>query len=131
MAAEGRSRAAGPARQALCACPRAAPAMCPLSCALPFKLAEPILLERHYGMRLLKVMSVKKYGSSLPHMRFHDLRHYFASVCLKLKKYAMDLMSHFTPGMLKRYHHILENERKATQGTVINYWNSSRTGADN
>ena len=86
---------------------------------------EPQILQRFDHI-------LKRAG--LPHMRFHDLRHYFASVCLKLnmpERYAMDLMGHATPGMLKKYQHILENERKATQSAVINYWNSNRTGADN
>ena len=86
---------------------------------------EPQILQRFDHI-------LKRAG--LPHMRFHDLRHYFASVCLKLnmpERYAMDLMGHATPGMLKKYQHILENERKTTQNAVINYWNNSRAVADN
>ena len=85
---------------------------------------EPQILQRFYHI-------LKRAG--LPHMRFHDLRHYFASVCLKLnipERYAMDLMGHSTPGMLKRYQHILENERKATQNAVTNYWNNNRVSSD-
>ena len=38
----------------------------------------------------------------------------------------MDLMGHATPGMLKRYQHILENERKATQEAINAYWNGHK-----
>lgn len=61
----------------------------------------------------------KEWGSlvkacGIPHCRFHDLRHYNASVMLSLgipDKYAMERMGHATPGMLKRvYQHIMDDK---------------------
>lgn len=54
-------------------------------------------------------------ANGIPHIRFHDLRHYFASVCLLLnmpERYAMEFMGHSTPGMLKKYQHIMDEEKK-------------------
>lgn len=92
--------------------------------AYMIELTEPQILHRFY--RILK-------RAGLPHMRFNDLRHYFASICLKLnmpERYAMDLMGHSTPGMLRNYQHILGNELKVTQSSVTNYWNNNRLDSD-
>lgn len=63
---------------------------------------------KHRLERLLK-------REGIPPIRFHDLRHYFASVCLMLnmpERYAMEFMGHSTPGMLKKYQHIMDEEKK-------------------
>ena len=51
---------------------------------------------------------------NMRHIRFHDLRHYYASVMLSMGMpggYAMDFMGHSSPGMLKKYQHIMDKER--------------------
>lgn len=56
-------------------------------------------------------------------IRFHDLRHYYASVMLSLgipDKYAMERMGHSTPNMLKTvYQHLME-EKKNEVSDVVN-----------
>ncbi len=74
---------------------------------------------KHRFERLLKKEGIGK-------MRFHDLRHYFASVCLKLnmpERYAMEFMGHSTPGMLKKYQHIMDEEKKRLGDQLTNYFN--------
>lgn len=56
----------------------------------------------------------KKCGIKI---RFHDLRHYYASLMLSLgvpDKYAMQRMGHSTPNMLKNvYQHIMDDKNQA------------------
>lgn len=58
--------------------------------------------------------------------RFHDLRHYNASIMLALgipDKYAMERMGHATPGMLKTvYQHIIDEKRTEMNSTVDQYF---------
>ena len=58
--------------------------------------------------------------------RFHDLRHYNASVMLALgvpDKYAMARMGHSTPGMLKRvYQHIFEDKAAAVDQQMTDFF---------
>ena len=57
--------------------------------------------------------------------RFHDLRHYNASVMLALgvpDKYAMQRMGHSTPNMLKTvYQHIMEKAQNEQDKKVNDY----------
>ena len=65
-------------------------------------------------------------ANDIPHIRFHDLRHYFASVCLLLnmpERYAMEFMGHSTPGMLKKYQHIMDEEKKRLGSQLSNFFN--------
>lgn len=66
---------------------------------------------------LFKRFSVKLAELNIPHFRFHDLRHYNASVLLAMgvpDKYAQERLGHATSVMLKTvYQHILsEKERQ-------------------
>ena len=60
--------------------------------------------------------------------RFHDLRHYYASVLVALNIpdiYAMEMMGHSTPGMLKKvYQHIMEFKMKESTKKVNSYFTS-------
>lgn len=66
---------------------------------------------------------IKKSG--IPHCRFHDLRHYNASVMLSLgipDKYAMQRMGHATPVMLKRvYQHLMDEKEKEVADQMTAY----------
>lgn len=59
-------------------------------------------------------------------IRFHDLRHYNASVMLYLgvpDKYAMERMGHSTPGMLKNvYQHLMADKRDEMTGKINDYF---------
>lgn len=61
--------------------------------------------------------------------RFHDLRHYYASVMLALgvpDKYAMERMGHATPNMLKSvYQHTMQDAQKEIAKTLDNYFNAA------
>lgn len=60
-----------------------------------------------------------RYGISF---RFHDLRHYYASVMLALgvpDKYAMERMGHATPDMLKRVYQQTMNEKEKQVNSQI------------
>lgn len=65
----------------------------------------------------------KKAG--LPHFRFHDLRHYNASIMLSLgipDKYAMERMGHATNNMLKTvYQHTMSEKRKEVDDTIDHF----------
>lgn len=62
-------------------------------------------------------------------MRFHDLRHYSASVLLMLgvpDKYAMERMGHATNNMLKTvYQHTMESKRNAIDDAVDDYFTAN------
>lgn len=55
-------------------------------------------------------------------LRFHDLRHYYASLLLALgipDKYAMERMGHATPNMLKNvYQHIMKVKQDEINQTI-------------
>lgn len=55
-------------------------------------------------------------------VRFHDLRHYYASLLLALNipdKYAMEMMGHATPHMLKNvYQHTMEDKQKSVSDAI-------------
>lgn len=72
--------------------------------------------------RLLKRLEI-------PHFRFHDLRHYNASVMLALNipdKYAMEIMGHATNNMLKTvYQHTMEDKQREVAQNINMYFNQS------
>lgn len=63
--------------------------------------------------------------SGLPHFRFHDLRHYYASMMLANNvpdKYAMKRMGHATNNMLKSiYQHTFDEKDKEITETINSY----------
>lgn len=93
-------------------------------------------LVREPGERIVKInpdMVTKRFCRLLdnipgfPRFRFHDLRHYYASVLLSLNvpdKYAMELMGHATDGMLKTvYQHTMADKRGEIVQAVSDYFN--------
>lgn len=66
----------------------------------------------------------KRYN--LPHYRFHDLRHYQASVMLALgvpDKYAMERMGHASTNMLKTvYQHTMKSKSEEVADTVNSFF---------
>jgi integrase len=60
-------------------------------------------------------------------VRFHDLRHYYASVMLSLgvpDKYAMQRMGHATPNMLKNvYQHLIDDKNREVTDTINAFFN--------
>ncbi len=68
-----------------------------------------------------------KYHRLFPPCRFHDLRHYYASVMLALgipDKYAMERMGHSTPNMLKAvYQHTMKDKREEVADTINAFFN--------
>lgn len=65
--------------------------------------------------------------TGLPHFRFHDLRHYNASVMLSLNipdKYAMERMGHATNNMLKTvYQHTMQEKEDSVDAALSEYFN--------
>lgn len=63
----------------------------------------------------------------IPHFRFHDLRHYNASIMLAMNipnKYAAARMGHSTEDMLKKvYQHIMEKKKTETDKQMTDYFN--------
>lgn len=61
----------------------------------------------------------KKHGLDI---RFHDLRHYYASLLLALgipDKYAMQRMGHATPNMLKNvYQHLMQDKQQEVTNAI-------------
>ncbi len=59
----------------------------------------------------------------IPHFRFHDLRHYNASLMLSLgipNKYAQERMGHATDNMLKNVYQHLLDEKKLEVNNIMN-----------
>ena len=65
-------------------------------------------------------------SAELPHFRFHDLRHYNASVMLALNipnKYAAERMGHADDTMLKKvYQHLMEDKNKDIDDSIEKYF---------
>ena len=63
--------------------------------------------------------------------RFHDLRHYTASILLSLgvpDKYAMEIMGHATPGMLKNvYQHTFTEKRSSIDQQITAHFTKCAT----
>ena len=70
-------------------------------------------IDRH---AMFKRLSRACEHLELPHYRFHDLRHYYASMMLSIgipDKYAMEQMGHSSTHMLKQvYQHTMDDTRK-------------------
>lgn len=68
----------------------------------------------------------------MPDLRFHDLRHYFASLMLALNvpdAYAMRRMGHATNNMLKNvYQHIMDEKDREVTDTINNYFDNFNDG---
>lgn len=68
--------------------------------------------------RFVRVLS----DAELPHFRFHDLRHYYASMMLSINvpdKYAMRRMGHATNDTLKNiYQHLVTDKEKAVTDSI-------------
>ncbi len=91
---------------------------------LPPEIEELLEQAPHQGDFITDMSARKIYGhfskickdAGLPHFRFHDLRHYNASLMLSLgvpDKYAMERMGHATDHMLKTvYQHTMSEKRK-------------------
>lgn len=66
--------------------------------------------------------------TGLPHFRFHDLRHYNASIMLSLNipdKYAMERMGHATNNMLKTvYQHTMQEKEDSVDAALSEYFNA-------
>lgn len=80
-----------------------------------FHLTPPAITMRFY--RASKAIGFK--------CRFHDLRHYNASIMLALgvpDKYAMQRLGHATPNMLKSvYQHLIDEKEKSVSDDVNNF----------
>lgn len=68
------------------------------------------------------------------HCRFHDLRHYNASIMLALNildKYAMERMGYSTPATLKKvYQHTMRDKQQEVADTVNQKMNALFAGGD-
>ena len=68
---------------------------------------------------------------SLPHYRFHDLRHYLVSVMLSLnipKNYIADFVGHSDETMIDRvYGHIMEAKKTTFEDMLQNYFENNMT----
>jgi len=66
---------------------------------------------------------------NITHFRYHDLRHYYASVLLALgvpDKYAMEQMGHATNNMLKNvYQHTLDKEKEKIKNKINDHFNQA------
>lgn len=98
--------------------------------APPFVI-EKLRVAKESGYKNLNPASITKGfvrirdKLGLP-VRFHDLRHYFASVMLSVgvpDKYAMQRMGHSTPNMLKRvYQHLIDETDQKMTSLINNYF---------
>ena len=102
--------------------------------SVPEELAEKLKkAERHteYVTQLTATAIYKRFSKALKtlgikHFRFHDLRHYNASVMLSLNipnKYAQARMGHATDNMLKNvYQHLMSEKEKEVNENVNKYF---------
>lgn len=100
-----------------------------------FQLIEVLLRNRIDAVRICPIspdaitqrfaVLCKQIGA---HCRFHDLRHYNASVMLALSvpdKYAMERLGQSTPGLIKSvYQHIIRDKRDEISDTMNSAFNS-------
>lgn len=79
-----------------------------------------------YQGELYKTLDKICKKNGLPHYRFHDLRHFQASVMLALgvpDKYAMERMGHSSTNMLKNvYQHTIHAKSEEVADTVDNFF---------
>ena len=102
--------------------------------SVPKELADKLKKsERHteYVTQLNATAIYKRFSKALKtlgikHFRFHDLRHYNASVMLSLNipnKYAQARMGHATDNMLKNvYQHLMSEKEKEVNENVNKYF---------
>ena len=77
---------------------------------------------RQINYRFLRLLDKMQ----IPHFRFHDLRHYHASVLLAMgvpNKYAQERLGHATDNMLKTvYQHTMQNKRQELDNKLDDYF---------
>ena len=87
---------------------------------LPFIALDPNQITEAFSKALQEL--------GLRHFRFHDLRHYNASVMLSLNipdKYAMERMGHATNNMLKTvYQHTMQEKEDSVDAALSSYFNT-------
>ena len=86
-------------------------------------LQDPIIKRTPEAISLSFDRIVKKHLDK--NVRFHDLRHYYASVLLSLNvpdKYAMDLMGHSSTNMLKTVYQHLMPDKKQQIADALNHF---------
>lgn len=100
---------------------------------LPKEIKELLERETHRSEFITQMSSRKIYGhfskicadAGIQHFRFHDLRHYNASLMLSLgipDKYAMERMGHATNNMLKTvYQHTMSDKRKEVDDAIESF----------
>ena len=103
---------------------------------LPEEIKKLLETSERCGKYITNMSARKIYGhfvkicekAGVPHYRFHDLRHYNASLMLSLgvpDKYAMERMGHATNNMLKTvYQHTMDDKRKEVDDAIDNFLNS-------
>lgn len=78
------------------------------------------------GTAIYKRFNVLLNKAGIPHFRFHDLRHYNASIMLALgvpNKYAASRMGHSTDDMLKRvYQHLMQDKQNEINSKVNDFF---------
>ena len=83
---------------------------------------NPNKITYHFERAQLKCFGAIRY-------RFHDLRHYNASVMLALNvpnKYAMERMGHATDNMLKAvYQHVMQDKQKEISDQISAFFNQN------
>ena len=92
---------------------------------------DKLRAARDIGTPILTANLISPYFSSLCQqlglkIRFHDLRHYYASLMLSLgvpDKYAMQRMGHATPIMLKNvYQHLMSDKNQEVTEQINHYF---------
>lgn len=104
---------------------------------VPEWVAEKLRAARDSGYRPIHPEHITSQFTRLRNklglsIRFHDLRHYYASLLLSLgvpDKYAMRRMGHATPNMLKNvYQHLMEEKDSEITHQVNAYFDSMQHG---
>lgn len=90
------------------------------------RLMDPIIKRSPNALTAFFDKLVKRELDA--HIRFHDLRHYYASVLLSLgvpDKYAMELMGHSSANMLKNvYQHLMQDKKNEVASAIDAYFSS-------
>lgn len=91
---------------------------------------HPTLVVPLTGNGLYKRFKTMQKKAGLNNFRFHDLRHYNASVMLALgvpDKYAMERMGHSTNSTLKNvYQHTMENKRNEISAQLDDFFSKNQ-----
>ncbi len=84
-----------------------------------YTMMNPALISTYFA-KLCKKLNIN--------IRFHDLRHYYASLMLSLgvpDKYAMVRMGHATPTMLKTvYQHLMDDKNEKVTGQINDFFDA-------